>query len=106
VKPQATTSTGGAGKFYLIEAVVAYGKREIVTGVGWRNLSCTLTHYTTAYANSQADLEKDRLGLGESVLGIVKNTSGALNPRLVSSRVVSGPSASQIKAPGHRIDCN
>jgi hypothetical protein len=111
VKPPSTPTTGGSGtlQYYLIEAVAAYERREIVTGVGWQNRSCTLTSYGEIFVRSQTELETDRRKWGETVLGIVKGNKGALNPRLVSSKVFAGPSASLIKPPvseGYRIDCS
>lgn len=111
VKPPAPPTTGGSGtlQYYLIEAVAAFERRDIVTGVGWQNRGCTLTSWGEVFVRSLTELEADRRKWGETVLGIVKGTNGALNPRLVSSRVVAGPSDTLIKPPvsaGYRIDCD
>lgn len=109
--PPATTGTGGGTaklQYYLIEAVVGYEKKDIVTGVGWRTLNCTLTSYGSVMVTSQTELEADRKKWGESVLGIVKRTTGALNAKLITNRVTSGPSNSLIKppiSPSYRIEC-
>ncbi len=109
--PATTVPAAGASgqmQFYLVEVVVAYEKRQMETGVGWRTMSCTLTAYGGGPFNSQAELEADRRRYGESVLGVVAGTKGTTNPRLVHSKVVAGPSPTLIKPPGgqtSRMDC-
>jgi hypothetical protein len=95
VKP--TVGGGSAAKYqyYLIEAVATFQRTEHTTGAPPHDVTCTLTSYA-AGAGLPEDIEGAVRSWGQSIL---QTAQAGRNARLVSSRVVAGPSSNEIKTP-------
>ena len=90
---------------YMLEAVAAYERIDYPTGSAPRTITCTLTGYMV-YLMRASEIQAALREWGQGNLQVVRSTKGTINGRLVSTRVVSGPSAHiPYPSPQHKIAC-
>jgi RHS repeat-associated protein len=104
VKPTVSGGSGAKYQYYLLEAVATFERTDYPTGSAPRQITCTLTSYAAGYG-LPTDIEDAKRNWGKSILSTAQI---GRNARLVSTRVVSGPSSTEIKqpSPSWNISCS